>query len=397
VIAPLKPSNESKRLEVLQSYNLLDTLPEDAYDTITKLASHICNTPISLVTLLDADRNFLKSRHGVEISESPRDTSFCGHAILTEEPIFMVEDARIDERFKDNPLVKDFKAIFYAGIPLRTREGYALGTLCVYDHKPRKLSREEQDALRGLARQTVLLFEARKRNIDLEASEKETTLRNGRLEDFARLVAHDLKSPLASIEGLLNLLKEDYLDDNDEEFALYIKHLKTSTMSMRDYIDGLLDYYRADTLLSTKEDTSLFIVIKAVADLHKSSNVAIQVRDDMDLTAVSPKAIHQILSNLVDNATKYNDKDAPKIVISGTQSIDFYTIAVKDNGAGIPEDKLDVIFNLFETTGTKDRNGKQGSGMGLATVRKLVEGLGGTIQVSSTIGEGSIFTFTIRR
>ena len=397
MIAPLKPSNESKRLEVLQSYNLLDTLPEDAYDTITKLASHICNTPISLVTLLDADRNFLKSRHGVEISESPRDTSFCGHAILTEEPIFMVEDARIDERFKDNPLVKDFKAIFYAGIPLRTREGYALGTLCVYDHKPRKLSREEQDALRGLARQTVLLFEARKRNIDLEASEKETTLRNGRLEDFARLVAHDLKSPLASIEGLLNLLKEDYLDDNDEEFALYIKHLKTSTMSMRDYIDGLLDYYRADTLLSTKEDTSLFIVIKAVADLHKSSNVAIQVRDDMDLTAVSPKAIHQILSNLVDNATKYNDKDAPKIVISGTQSIDFYTIAVKDNGAGIPEDKLDVIFNLFETTGTKDRNGKQGSGMGLATVRKLVEGLGGTIQVSSTIGEGSIFTFTIRR
>ncbi|WP_379953195.1 ATP-binding protein [Dokdonia sp. R78006] len=397
MIAPQKPTNESKRLEVLKSYNLLDTLPEDAYDTITKLASYICNTPISLVTLLDADRNFLKSRRGIDIAESPRDISFCGHAILSEEPVFIVEDARLDERFQDNPLVRDFKAIFYAGVPLRTSDGYALGTLCVYDHKPRTLSLEEQDALRGLAKQTVLLFEARKRNIDLAAAQNETAQRNDRLEDFARLVAHDLKSPLASIEGLLNLLKEDYLGENDEDFALYIKHLDTSAKSMRDYIDGLLKYYRADTLLATKEDTTLFTLVKDVADLHKSSNVAIKIEDDLKLVAVSAIAIDQILSNLVDNATKYNDKDAPTIQISGNESKDFYTISVKDNGAGIPEDKQEIIFDLFKTTGTKDRNGRQGSGMGLATVRKLVEGLGGTISVSSVVGEGSIFTFTIRR
>ncbi|AWH75257.1 ATPase [Dokdonia sp. Dokd-P16] len=397
MIAPQKPINESKRLEVLKSYKLLDTLPEDAYDTITKLASHICNTPISLVTLLDADRNFLKSRRGIDMSESPRDISFCGHAILTEDPIFIVEDARLDKRFQDNPLVKDFKAIFYAGVPLRTSDGYALGTLCVYDHKPRTLSLEEQDALRGLAKQTVLLFEARKRNIDLAASENETAQRNDRLEDFARLVAHDLKSPLASIEGLLNLLKEDYLDSNDEDFALYLKHLDTSAKSMRGYIDGLLEYYRADTLLATKENTTLFKLVKDVADLHKSSNVAIKIEDDLKLVAVSAIAIDQILSNLVDNATKYNDKEAPTIQISGNESKDFYIISVKDNGTGIPEDKQDIIFDLFKTTGTKDRNGKQGSGMGLATVRKLVEGLGGNISVSSVVGEGSIFTFTIRR
>lgn len=397
MIAPQKPTNESKRLEVLKSYNLLDTLPEDAYDTITKLASYICNTPISLVTLLDADRNFLKSRRGIDIAESPRDISFCGHAILSEEPVFIVEDARLDERFQDNPLVKDFKAIFYAGVPLRTSDGYALGTLCVYDHKPRTLSLEEQDALRGLAKQTVLLFEARKRNIDLAAAQNETAQRNDRLEDFARLVAHDLKSPLASIEGLLNLLKEDYLGENDEDFALYLKHLDTSAKSMRDYIDGLLEYYRADTLLATKEDTTLFTLVKDVADLHKSSNVAIKTEDDLKLVAVSAIAIDQILSNLVDNATKYNDKEAPTIQISGNESKDFYTISVKDNGTGIPEDKQEIIFDLFKTTGTKDRNGRQGSGMGLATVRKLVEGLGGTIRVSSVVGEGSIFTFTIRR
>ncbi|WP_396596626.1 ATP-binding protein [Dokdonia sp. R86516] len=397
MIAPQKPTNENKRLEVLKSYNLLDTLPEDAYDTITELASHICNTPISLVTLLDADRNFLKSRRGIDIAESPRDISFCGHAILTEEPVFIVEDARLDERFQDNPLVKDFKAIFYAGVPLRTSDGYALGTLCVYDHKPRTLSLEEQDALRGLAKQTVLLFEARKRNIELKEAQNETTQRNDRLEDFARLVAHDLKSPLASIEGLLNLLKEDYLEDNDEEFGTYIKHLDTSAKSMRDYIDGLLEYYKADTLLATKEDTTLFTLVKDVADLHKSSNVAIKIEEDLKLVAVSAIAIDQILSNLVDNATKYNDKEKPTIRISGKESIEYYTISVKDNGTGIPEDKQEIIFDLFKTTGTKDRNGRQGSGMGLATVRKLVEGLGGTISVSSVVGEGSIFTFTIRR
>ncbi|WP_035336873.1 GAF domain-containing sensor histidine kinase [Dokdonia sp. PRO95] len=397
MIAPQKPTNEKKRLEVLKSYNLLDTLPEDAYDTITELASHICNTPISLVTLLDADRNFLKSRRGIDIAESPRDISFCGHAILTEEPVFIVEDARLDERFQDNPLVKDFKAIFYAGVPLRTSDGYALGTLCVYDHKPRTLSLEEQDALRGLAKQTVLLFEARKRNIELKEAQNETTQRNDRLEDFARLVAHDLKSPLASIEGLLNLLKEDYLEDNDEEFGTYIKHLDTSAKSMRDYIDGLLEYYKADTLLATKEDTTLFTLVKDVADLHKSSNVAIKIEEDLKLVAVSAIAIDQILSNLVDNATKYNDKEKPTIQISGKESIEYYTISLKDNGTGIPEDKQEIIFDLFKTTGTKDRNGRQGSGMGLATVRKLVEGLGGTISVSSVVGEGSIFTFTIRR
>ena len=166
---------------------------------------------------------------------------------------------------------------------------------------------------------------------------------------------------------------------------------------MRDYIDGLLEYYRADTLLETKQDTTLTILVNSVTDLHKSSNLTISVEDDMKLEAVSAIAIDQILSNLVDNATKYNDKETPTIRISGEASKDFYTIAVKDNGTGIPEDKLGIIFDLFKTTGTKDRNGKHGSGMGLATVRKLVEGLGGKISVSSIVDQGSIFTFTIRR
>ena len=394
---PVPPINEQERLKALLSYELLDTLPEEAYDTITKLASYICDTPISLVTLLDADRNFLKSRLGIEFSESPRDISFCGHAILTENPIFIVEDARVDERFQDNPLVKDFKAIFYAGVPLKTQDGYALGTLCVYDHKPRTLDKKQQEALLGLAKQVILLFEARKKNIELQKSQQETTARNNRLEDFARLIAHDLKSPLSSIEGLVNLLTEDYAEENDEDFTVFMEHLSTSTKSMRSYIDGLLEYYRADNLLVTKDDASLDTIVSEVKNLHKSSDVTITLNKNIDLKAVPVVAIEQVISNLIDNGVKYNTSEHPEITLSGTITKDFYSISVADNGVGIPEDKQAHIFEPFKTMGTNDRNGNKGTGMGLATVKKLVEALGGTITLDSTVGKGSIFTFTIRR
>lgn len=394
---PVPPINEQERLKALRSYELLDTLPEEAYDTITKLASYICDTPISLVTLLDADRNFLKSRLGIEFSESPRDISFCGHAILTKNPIFIVEDARVDERFQDNPLVKDFKAIFYAGVPLKTQDGHALGTLCVYDHKPRTLDVKQQEALLGLAKQVILLFEARKRNIELQKSQQETTARNNRLEDFARLIAHDLKSPLSSIEGLVNQLNEDYAEENDEDFTVFMEHLSTSTKSMRSYIDGLLEYYRADNLLVTKDDASLDTIVSEVKNLHKSSDVTITLNKNIDLKAVPVVAIEQVISNLIDNGVKYNTSEHPEITLSGTITKDFYSISVADNGVGIPEDKQAHIFEPFKTMGTNDRNGNKGTGMGLATVKKLVEALGGTITVDSTVGKGSIFTFTIRR
>lgn len=133
-----------QRLEAVRSYNLLDTLPEKDFDNITALTASICEVPISLVTLVDADRNFLKSHYGISFSESPRDISFCGHAILEESGLFIVEDARKDPRFQDNPLVKDMNAIFYAGVRLTNPDGYPLGTLCVLDTKPRTLSKSQK-------------------------------------------------------------------------------------------------------------------------------------------------------------------------------------------------------------------------------------------------------------
>lgn len=146
--APLNPDNENDRLSALKNYNILDTVNEKEFDRITQLASLICDTPISLISLIDESRQWFKSRVGLDVPETPRDISFCQHAILKEE-IFTVEDATEDTRFKNNPLVTGFPEIkFYAGYPLVSPEGMALGTLCVIDKKPRKLEENQRRALK---------------------------------------------------------------------------------------------------------------------------------------------------------------------------------------------------------------------------------------------------------
>ena len=144
---------EAARLTALRRYAILDTQPERAFDDLTLLASHICSTPIALITLVDADRQWFKSRVGMTAGQTSRAVSFCTHAI--EQPdLFIVPDASIDARFRDNPQVaEDPKIRFYAGAPLVTPDGHALGTLCVADSVPRELSEDQKQGLAALGRQ----------------------------------------------------------------------------------------------------------------------------------------------------------------------------------------------------------------------------------------------------
>ena len=162
----IKHNSEAERLAALEKYAILDTDPELAFDDLTLLASFICKTPIAMITLIDEHRQWFKSRIGISPSETSRDIAFCSAAI-EQSDIFVVPDALQDARFRDNPLVISEPHIrFYAGTPLITEEGYALGTLCVIDKKPRELLREEREALRALSRLVLAQLEFR-RNLKL--------------------------------------------------------------------------------------------------------------------------------------------------------------------------------------------------------------------------------------
>lgn len=176
MIKPHIPLNEDARQAELLSYAILDTIPEKEYDEITFLASQICNTPISLISLLDDSRQWFKSHHGLPVNQTPKEIAFCAHAINDCDNILIINDSRLDERFFDNPLVTDDpNVIFYAGIPLKTPKGFPIGTLCVIDNKPNELSDFQISALKILSNQLMNLLELRKNKAELEIKNKAIT------------------------------------------------------------------------------------------------------------------------------------------------------------------------------------------------------------------------------
>src|SRR6266704_3753750 len=176
------PASEKKRLKVLWQYDVLDTVPEEVFDDLTELAARICEAPITLITLVDEDRQWFKSKVGVTINETSRDISFCSHAI-EQSDLFIVPDATLDKRFAKNPLVtSDPKIRFYAGAPLITPDGHALGTLCVIDKVPRELRPDQKQALRVLARHVMTQLELRRRSHELARAHEERNEVQSQLE-----------------------------------------------------------------------------------------------------------------------------------------------------------------------------------------------------------------------
>ncbi|PTX43237.1 GAF sensor signal transduction histidine kinase [Christiangramia gaetbulicola] len=400
MISPVIPANEEKRLDSIKDLDIIGSLPEETYDSITKLASAICETPIALITILDKEINWFKSKVGTSIEKSEREISFCGHAILEPQKLFEVPNTLKDERFKDNPLsiAKEGAIRFYAGAPILDEEGLPLGTLCVLDSKEHHLSDAQKTALKALAKQVEVLFNYRRKNKELEKLKDDLDENNRILREFASTVSHDLKMPLANMIITADILKAKYSGNLDEEGIKYLNYLKQSGLTLSDYINGLLDYYSSNVEANREQEFFLNDLLEDIIDLlNIAENCEINLPDNNLKIYGNSAAVGQIFMNLINNSLKYNSNEKIVIDIDCTENREFFNFSVKDNGIGIPTSKHEEIFELFTTATDSDRQGKKGHGIGLSTVKKLVGSLGGFINVTSEKGEGTCFDFSIKR
>jgi signal transduction histidine kinase len=389
---------EEERLEELASYNILDSLEEEDYDNLTALASHICGTSISLISLLDDKRQWFKSHHGLGATETNKDFAFCAHAINQSETIFEIPDARIDERFANNPLVtSDPNIVFYAGVPLIGDNNLPLGTLCVIDPKPQVLTEIQKKSLKSLGQQVMNLIKLRKRNLQLSETISALEETNHNLDRFAMIAAHDLKSPLNNILALTDLFKMQYNSSLDSEGKNLLEMIGSSSAKLKRLIDGLLTYSKSD-LLVKEQKTSVdlkCLINEIISLLDGASSVSVQITTDLKKVNVNRTVLYHVLLNLLSNAIKYNRNPKPQIVVKASESDKHYHFSVKDNGPGVPSDSHAKMFELFSILESSDTSGMTGTGVGLAMVKKLIETSQGQIEVDSTIGVGSTFSFTL--
>ncbi len=396
-----KPVNELARLSALHQLNILDSLPEKQYDNITELAAEICGTDTAVISLVDKDRQWFKSKIGVNFCETNRDIGFCSHAIMQPMSIMEITNAREDHRFQNNPLVQNVEnpVIFYAGMPILSPDGHALGTLCVLHHKPKKLSERQKRSLTHLATQVQELLKLRLLNLQLENSKSQLKKHNDLLKDFAGTVSHDMKMPLANLILTSDILNKKYAGTIDNTGKEYLSYLKKSSISLSNYITNILEHYESSSYeIDDRSNFDLNDLLENIIEL-----INIKHHCDIHLPEMNHNiycnrvALEQIFLNLIGNSIKYNDKIETVIDIEFEETDSHYLFKITDNGRGIPEDQLDRIFELFSTLGEYDREGYKGHGIGLSTVQKLVNTLGGVINVHSELGKFTCFSFNLAK
>lgn len=399
--SPAIPTNERTRLNAVRQLGLLDSLPQAAFDNITGLAKEVCHTSIALITMVDEHKQWFKSKKGLQASETPREISFCGHAILNPKEIFEVENALEDSRFQDNPLVlsEEVHLRSYAGIPLLTMEGEALGTLCVINKEPHKLNFHQRKTLISLGKQVEILYEYHRKNTELEKLRDEQSENNKLLKEFAGNVSHDLKMPLANIILTADIIKAKFSKILDEQGVGYLDYIKKSGLMLSEYVTSLLEYY-AENKEKIQEVDEFYLndLLEDIIDLlNIDSHCDIVFPENNVAITANRAALGQVLLNLISNSLKHHSKDEIRVEIGCEEKAGQYYFTVKDNGDGIPKEQLKSIFNLF--TVFNDTQGKHhvSHGIGLSIVKKLVGNMEGEIDVSSRCGYGTEFNFSIRK
>lgn len=391
------PNESIIRSQELHRYSLLDTMPEEEYDSITKFIAEVCNTPICIIALLDHDRQFFKSAYGFDFPTPSLQHSFCNHTLKSAPEIFIVNDSRNDERFRDNPLIHgDNGVVFYAGVPLISKNGIAIGSICVVDRKSNNLDAFQQKFLYRAAANIMKLFELRRTNIELKNANMELGYRNLEMERFAYTAAHDIKSPLNHIIQLNKLIESELNEEEHTNVKHLVSKVANSANKLRSLIDGILNHSKSD-VHSEKTDVFDFTVLtQSVFSLFATADEYELVGPQGQIPIKTNKlALEQILINLVSNAIKHNDKAYVFVEVNIELTDSSYKILVTDNGPGIPRRHYENIFKIFEKLSEKDRFGNDTTGIGLATVNKLATSIGATVMVDSILKCGTTFVVEI--
>lgn len=402
MIKPEIPTNEIERLENLKSYQILDTLSEKEYDEITYLASQICDTPISLISLIDDTRQWFKSHHGLDASQTPKEYAFCAHAINEPDNILIVPDSRVDQRFYDNPLVTGHPyVIFYVGIPLVSPKGYALGTLCVIDNKPKKLNEFQIKALKALSNQLIKLLELRMSLIELRKSEERLIELNATKNRILSIIGHDLRGPISSFKLIIDMMIEGCNLSDSATLLSILQRIQKSAGSTYELLENLLAWASSqqNEIVFNPEKIALYEAVVKTIDLL--SNLCNDKEISIDNNIAEGTCIYAdrnmlmtVLRNLISNAIKFTPQ-GKQIQLTASKTQYEQIITVKDNGTGIKPEDLEKLFKKSEHFSTFGTNGEKGIGLGLLLCKDFIEKHNGRIWVESEFGKGSIFNFSI--
>lgn len=390
---------ESDRLRALRSYGILDTPSEQEYDDLVALAAQICEAPMAVITLVDETRQWFKARVGCADPETPRSHSFCAYAITqTKDEVFIVPDATQHDHFRHYPNVTGDPHIrFYAGAPLVTPAGHALGTLCVVDHRPRNLTEDQLRALRVLRRHVVNALELRRL---VHAAEAATRAKSR----FLASMSHEIRTPLNAILGMSTLLRETPLNAEQQD---YVDTIGSSGDLLLTLVNDILDFSKIEAGHLELEHAefspagSVESAFKLVSAAARAKGLQLETKLALNLPLVvvgDQTRLSQILVNLLSNAVKFTRQGRVGIEAvahnrpDGCIELQF---AVRDTGIGIAPERMDRLFREFSQAEASTTRQFGGTGLGLAISKRLVELHGGRIWAESSPGVGSTFHFTI--
>jgi signal transduction histidine kinase len=396
---PIGNRDNSVRVNKLRNLNILGTPKESEFESIAEIATYICDSPISMVTFLDEERQWFKAARGVgDLTEAPVETSFCIHTIYTDDGTLIVSDLKEDERFVNSPFVVNAPHMqFYAGMSITTTDGERIGTVCVMDVKPKVLSPKQIECLSLLAQYANKLVDLRRSNTELGEQNRDLATMNNDLKQYAYAIAHDIKAPLRIMSAFSNFLMKEAEHKMNEKELEYLNYILKSAKELGNYTQNLLRFSE-----STQVDTSqsqmvdLNELVNSLDELiNKHKEISILYDKNLPTIFVSEIGLRQVLKNLIANSIRYRKKDIDNafVRITVVEQNDEYHFKVADNGIGIAKEQLATIFELF----IRDKMNAESTGIGLNVVERILNKMNGTISIASTDGEGTTVSFVLPR